>query len=321
MDRMKNISVLDTSLTSFNLGNEIIMDAVNNVIRELFEDSFLIRIQCMDKIGPLSLRYIQESNLSFIGGSNLLTSQMNKYKQIGFTPMSMLRSQDMILLGVGWWQYQRDPNMISRLFLRNLLSSNFTHSARDRYTLNMLRKAGITNVLNTSCPSTWSLTEKHCSLIPSNPASQVVFTLTDYNCMETSDEIFISLLLNKYQKIFFWPQGLNDLTYFKELNILDKDKIFILSPNLKVFDALLNANEIDYVGTRLHAGIRALQNRKRALILSIDNRAKEMADDINLNICNRDALDEIEYFINHSIQTSINLPEQAISKWKEQFKN
>ena len=40
-------------------------------------------------------------------------------------------------------------------------------------------------------------------------------------------------------------------------------------------------------------------------------------DDINLNICNRDSLDEIELFIYQSIQTSINLPRQAISEWKE----
>jgi hypothetical protein len=87
---MKNISVLDTSLTALNLANQIIMDGVNSKLEELFKDSFIIKLQCMDKIRPLSVKYIHNSNFSFIGGSNLLTSEINKYKQIGFNLTSLI---------------------------------------------------------------------------------------------------------------------------------------------------------------------------------------------------------------------------------------
>ena len=47
------------------------------------------------------------------------------------------------------------------------------------------------------------------------------------------------------------------------------------------------SENIDYVGTRLHAGIRALQHKKRTIIIGIDNRAIEKAKDFNLTVIDR----------------------------------
>ena len=49
--------------------------------------------------------------------------------------------------------------------------------------------------------------------------------------------------------------------------------------------------EFDYVGTRLHAGILALNYRKRTLIIAVDNRAAEMKTDINLPVIARGDLE------------------------------
>jgi polysaccharide pyruvyl transferase WcaK-like protein len=316
---LKTISVLDTDITSSNLGNEIIMEAVNDVLNEIFFDDFIIRIQCTDLIGKMSKKYIGLSNYSFIGGSNLLTSEMNVYKQIGFQMLDSFKINEMILFGVGWWQYQKEPNLFTKIFLKNLLSRKNIHSVRDFYSENKLKKLGITNVLNTSCPSTWVLTKAHCAQIPKIKSPNVVFTLTDYNLDHQNDKNFINILKNNYENIYFWPQGLNDIEYLDSLKINDSNRINILPPKLKAFDDLLKNNDIDYIGTRLHGGIRAMQKKKRTLIISIDNRASEISSDIGLNVAARGSENDLKNFINHSFETSVIIPEKNISIWKNQF--
>ena len=55
--------------------------------------------------------------------------------------------------------------------------------------------------------------------------------------------------------------------------------------------------ELDYVGTRLHAGVRAMQKGRRSIILSIDNRAREMGKDYNLNVIERNDIYKLEEYI------------------------
>ena len=316
---MKTISILDTDITSSNLGNEIIMESIYDFLNKVFFDEFIIKIQCTDHIGPMSKKYIGLSDFSFIGGSNLLTSKMNRYKQIGFSIKDTLNINEMILFGVGWWQYQANPNFYSRFFIRNLLSRKMIHSVRDEYTKKRLNSIGFENVLNTSCPSTWSLTKDHCKEIPSYQSANVVFTITDYNYDKQNDLQFINFLKENYQTVYFWPQGLNDLAYFNELDINLKNKIIIIPPKLKAFDNILNQDNIEYIGTRLHAGIRALQKKKRALILAIDNRASEIAKDIGINIASRKSLSDLRSFADSKFSASIKIPEVNINFWKDQF--
>lgn len=316
---MKKITILDTDITSSNLGNEIIMQGVFDFLHTSFQNDYLMRLECTDQIGPMSKKYILSSDLSFIGGSNLLTSQVNRYKQIGFSFLDSFKIQNMILIGVGWWQYQDKPNLISRKFLRNLLSSRIIHSVRDEYTKEKLTKIGITNVLNTSCPSTWNLTETHCNEISKTKSDKAVFTLTDYNHESTFDSRFINMLIKKYEKVYFWPQGWNDMEYIKSLNIKHLESIKIVPPYLKSFDDLLENNDVDYVGTRLHAGIRAIQKKRRALVLSIDNRASEISNDIGMNVVPREDIEKIEFFITNEQKTSIKIPHKNIEAWKAQF--
>ena len=79
-------------------------------------------------------------------------------------------------------------------------------------------------------------------------------------------------------------------------------------------------NDVDYIGTRLHAGIRALQNQKRTLILSVDNRATEMGKDFNLPVVSRKDIHFVEKnFIKSTFNTDIKRPFEIISQWKNQF--
>ena len=295
------------------------MQGVYDFLHSKFQNDYLMKLQCTDHIGTMSKKYISLSDHSFIGGSNLLTSQINRYKQIGFSFLDSFSIKNMILFGVGWWQYQKDPNLISRIFLKNLLSNEIIHSVRDEYTKEKLEKVGFINVLNTSCPSTWSLTKNHCNQISMMKSDSAVFTLTDYSRELISDSKLINTLIENYKKIFFWPQGLNDMKYIQMLNIKEYEKIKFIPPYLKSFDYLLENEDVDYIGTRLHAGIRAIQKKRRALILAIDNRANEISQDIGINVAERNEIEKIEYFIKNEYKTSIIIPQDNIDAWKMQF--
>ena len=79
-------------------------------------------------------------------------------------------------------------------------------------------------------------------------------------------------------------------------------------------------NDIDYIGTRLHAGIYAMQNKRRSIILIVDNRARDMKKTYNLVAVERDDIQQLNKIINTTIKTNIKINENYIKEWKEQFK-
>lgn len=94
----------------------------------------------------------------------------------------------------------------------------------------------------------------------------------------------------------------------------------IINATLEDYNKFLESHETDYIGTRLHAGIHALNYKKRSIIISIDNRANEIAKDTNLPIIQRENItSQLEAKIKSNWKTDINLPLENINKWKKQF--
>jgi len=318
---MKKITVFDTSAVSENIGDFIIMDSVNEELRELFKNDMLFYSLTHDKVSKATYRLNKKSNYSFIGGTNLLSSNMNSYNQWKINLIDSLFIKNVILMGVGWWQYQEKPNFYTKYLLKKVLNKDMLHSVRDSQAEKMLHSIDITNVINTGCMTMWKLTREHCRNIPKNKADNVVFTLTDYNKDLINDQKLIDLLVENYKTIYFWPQGSGDLEYMFRLNNIKN--IVILGGNLFAYDKLLcnTLINLDFIGTRLHAGIRALQKFRRTIILGIDNRATEKSKDFNLKVLQRDDIDKLNGIINNDFRTEININETNIKKWKDQFKS
>lgn len=315
---MKTISILDTRITSFNLGNQIIMDSISKILNELFPDDFIYTLPWEGPVSNTAHAYMRASDYVFFGGTNSLSSHMLKYKQMGFRLRDLVRFNNLTLLGVGWWQYQGRPDIYTRCFIRRLLSDSTMHSVRDEYTRTKLLDIGVSNVLNTCCPTTWDLTPEHCASIPENKADNVMVTLTDYNQSRALDADLLSILVDSYRHVFYWVQGSGDLAYIRTFKEFE-GKVKIVSPKLNKYDAVLDSFDCDYIGTRLHAGIRAIQRGKRALILAVDNRATEIARDIGLNVKPRNDACGIYEFISGSYKTQLKVPFDEINRWKAQF--
>lgn len=312
---MKVISVFDTTISDHNLGNQIIMDAVYRHLRDVFPSGYFLKVPYME-ITKHTNKYLKISDFTFFGGTNSLSSRMERYKQWGISLSNSGSVNDVILMGLGWWQYQQKESIYTKLLLHKVLDKNHIHSVRDSYTENKLISLGFTNVVNTGCPTLWDLTPEHCESIRKKKSDQVLFTLTDYNQDKKRDKFIVSVLKKNYSKLYFWVQGIGDFKYIKSLCT---ENIEIINPHLTALDHMLSSVDIDYVGTRLHAGIRAIQHKKRSIIIAVDNRAHEMSKDFNLVTVDSSNLEKLDSLINSKLETKLNIPYANIKQWKQQF--
>jgi len=327
----KYVILLDPSLIdnngtpSTNIGDLIIYDAVSKIIESLFPGLEIIRISTHQFPKQKHIDLIRNASYTIIGGTNLLSSHIRQYNQwktyTSFMDYLFPKINNIILLGVGWWQYQGKPDFVSKRFYRKVLHDSFIHSVRDSYTLNKLKLTGMDNCINTSCPTLWGLDGKninHKNLGINN----CLFTLTDYYPNIEFDNNMIELILDNFTgEIFFFPQGTEDVAYINSLAQYQKNagRITILQRDLQTFHDVLK-HDICYVGTRLHAGIKCIENSVESLILSVDNRAAEIAADVNLPVAERSDINKISDWMCGKVDfENINLPIENINKWKSQF--
>lgn len=316
---MNRITIYDTSVCTENVGDEIIMDSVNRELRSLFKRTMFLKVPTHEKITKISYIKMRKTSLGIVGGSNLLAPNMRyPINQWNIHIWNTKHMNNVVLMGVGCQNYGDKINWYTRLLYKKALSENHIHSVRDSYTEEILRKIGIDNVINTGCPTLWNLTKDHCSKIPHKKSNNVICTFTDYNKDIDRDKKLADILFKNYDKVYCWIQGSEDYDYIKSIS----EKFILVDPHLESYDNILNSNiDLDYVGTRLHAGIRAMQKGRRSIILVIDNRAREMGKDYNLNIIERIDIDKLEEYINKDFKTDIKLNEKNIEIWKRQFQN
>lgn len=315
---MKKIIVFTPAISASNIGDEIIYEACAKVIKSIYPDGFYVNVSTHLPLDSW-MEQFQDADLRFVAGSNLLGKQSwRKRSQWNLQLSSLQWATPSILLGVGWHRYQKKSTaLFSRHVYRKVLSGNYIHSVRDNYTLEKLKEIGFENALNTGCPTMWDLTPEHCRTIPEGKGKKAVTTVTDYNKDPEKDAAMIELLIRNYQEVYVWIQGYRDYSYLQDLKVLTKIKV--IPPSLGAYASFLHNEEVDFVGTRLHSGIKALQCGKRTIIIGIDNRANEKNKDFNLPVLRRENMKELESLINSSFKTQIKLPVDQINQWKSQF--
>lgn len=324
---MINISVFDTSQGTQNLGDYIIMDSINREMSFLFDNNFVTRYGTHTPIAHLYqnfrkgmiLRVLDKSKYKFIGGTNIFKNSLFRFNpdwNINIFNIKFYRNS--IAIGCGSALNTKKMDLYTKAIYKNILDRNYIHSTRDERTKIMLEKMGF-KAINTGCATMWCLNKEHCSKIPKNKSKSVIFTLTDYLKDEYNDQLLINILNNKYDYIYYWPQGAEDYEYFFKFKNIKN--ITVINPNLFSYKEILK-HDIDYVGTRLHAGIFALQNLKRSIIISIDERAKDIDKTYHLNCIDRNMIKhELESRIDSSFETNIKIDEERIIQWKSQFLN
>lgn len=313
---MRIATLLDTSVASDNLGDEIIMDAVYDVVTEILPNTYFYRVGTHDYMGDVSRRRLAKSDFSILGGTNLLHSRMLSERalwKLGI--IDVLKVRSVVLLGLGWHSYMGPMSRTTNAILNRILSPDHLHSVRDAYAAEKL--TGIRpKIVNTGCMTMWGLTPAHCASLPRKRATDAVTTLTFYKPDPEADRRMLHLLQARYRTVAYWPQQADDMRYFESLDVRG---VQMIPPRTDAYTRYLQDEDVDFIGTRLHGGIRALQKGRRALVVAVDNRATEIARDTRLPIVQRGDTDAMEQWIDDGEQIAIQLPETMIAAWKGQF--
>jgi len=328
---MYKIGLLDPSLRdnegniSINLGDKIIYDSIISELSEIFGEIELVRVSTHCNPSAKLLKRLNQCYLIFIGGTNLLSSDIQQYNQWKFVrpfwTTLIYPCSDIILFGVGWWQYQSSPTSFTKKYYSKILKTKFIHSVRDSYTLSKLNEVGLKHSLNTSCPTIWGLNGRITNR-KNLQTQNCVFTLTDYAVSPIDDQNIIKVLLDKFSgDLFYFAQGSNDIAYLESLPIAKNN----LS-RIKIIDSIEDYNDIlqtdiVFIGTRMHGGARALQFKKETLVLEVDNRTKEIRLDTNFPSIARKDISTLNHWIEgKSVFNPMYLNIDSINLWKEQFK-
>lgn len=302
------IGLLDPSQASQNLGDSIIADSVQLELSEMFP---LSEIRFFPTQKPWSKKDWRASigvDFFIFGGSNILAHNFPLNFQWNISPAALSRLRGNIhLMGVGRWQ-DGDFMPFSKYIWKQLLTGGI-HSVRDSATKNNLTKLQITST-NTSCPTTWRLQETYKFF----PLNKVVTTLTDYKKDPARDRLLVEFLEHKYGEVYLWPQGSGDESYARSLS----NNLRVLDRSLDTFNRLFSRGGYDYFGTRLHAGIRALQYGARSIIIPVDNRARDMANDIGL--ITPSLFDETTFSrLSETRELKLDIPLSQVDSWKREL--
>lgn len=308
------IVLIDPGLKSTNLGDQIISDAVH---REFVEPlrragTEVQTIPMHGRLGDESRARLRGADEVVVSGTNLLADHM-RFRSPWQWPVRdiELTRGKLTAFGVGWWQYQTggvDP--LSARWLRSL-SSGRPWAVRDEYSSSRLAAARV-RALHTSCPTLWGVERQ---VLPSGER-RVIATFTDYNQDPRADRRLIELLEARFDEVLYWPQGPGDERYLRSL-VAGEPRL--IPATLAAFDAELRVPSTAYVGLRLHGGIRAMQFGVPTLILSIDNRAREIARSVGLVAPSRHALGRVAALLELPHPVALDLPRAEIAAWRAQW--
>ena len=290
------------------------MEAVRKELDRPLAGALVTAVATHDVMGPKGRSLMRAARVAVAGGTNLISSHLWLRSTWRLRPADAFLGAKVVLMGVGWYQFQARPDPYTRWLLKRVLHPTALHSVRDGYTAEMLRSIGIANVTNTGCPTLWGFTAQACAALPGTRAEAVVTTLNTYIPDRALDGRLIETLRTRYKTIYAWVQTAEDHAYLRSFG----EDLVILEPSLAAYDALLrDAPSLDYVGNRLHGGIRALQHGRRAVIVEIDNRAREMGRDFNLPTVERDNFERLTAMIDGSLSVDLRPPTPEIARWKQ----
>lgn len=316
---LNSVAIFDPAIATRNVGDEIISEAARHQIRRVLPQAFQATIPTHERIGARSWRFGRQARHGLIAGSNILTANMLTDRQWRLRPWDTAFVHGLIGLGVGWRAYKQSRNRLSDMMMRRVLSKTGWHSVRDEHTRQELMARGITNVLNTACVTMWDLDVEGLASLPLKKSHRVVTTVNVGQQME-GEVKFLEMLCAEYEEVYIWRQGIDDEPYVDALTA-QLPKLNKLNPTLEAYDELLiDPKGVDFVGNRLHGGVRALQHGRSAIIMSVDNRASEIARDTNLPVMSlTDGLDAIRNRLRNPCKIEVRLPNEAIAKWRAQF--
>lgn len=322
---MKKILLLDTSIGTSNIGDFIIMECVRKELAPILSENFVYNmpthLPAFNSFAvfrnSLAVQNYANADWKFAGGSNLLVKDLKThYPQWNIHPFDSAPLNGTVLVGVGAGAGEYTNNYTTKLY-NKVLNHEYFHSVRDERSKIYVEKELGLKAINTGCVTMWMLTPEFCKSIPKKKADVAIITLTARPELNLNEQKMIDIVKKNYSKVYCWIQGDLDLDYYNKFK--NTDGIQLIPPNKDAYEHILNTEDLDYIGTRLHGGIYAMRHKKRAIIIAIDERAKEIHKGNNLNCLSINEIDQLDELINSEIETKVSMPFDEIERWKSQF--
>lgn len=300
---------------SKNLGDLFIHDCIEEEVQSLFPNSVFHYIPTHSYPSWNDVRLVQRSQLKIVCGSNLLAFHPFRRRQWKLGWSGLWGYRDLVLMGVGWANDFVRPSKYAKFVLNSITDKKILHSVRDEFSLNMLQRCDLSNVLNTACPTMWKINNRKLKMNQLRRSENVVVTVTDYNQSPIEDCKLISMATGLYKNVIFYAQSEKDVIYIRKLGW----KGSVIHGAFNILNEVIETyhGDIEYVGTRLHCGIYFLRMGFRALVLSIDNRAREISNDTGLPTCLRGDFLFVLKWIEYPGENEIRLPSEEISIFKQ----
>ncbi len=233
----EKIVLFDTSIASFNKGDDIIMRSLENILKEWLDYADVYKLpthipvftekQC--KHPNYRVDFFRDIDTKFLCGTDIIS----KFRPYHFGQWDMNfdncdTALGVVCVGVGYSPGSGKPryNFIKRgrweqntkPFYSKVLSNKYIHSARDEVTAQYLNSIDGIQAINTGCVTTWMLTPDFCRNINTKKKDSVTFTLNCRFKQPENDVKFIHLLQSMYKTVYFYPQQWQDIDYINELN-------------------------------------------------------------------------------------------------------
>lgn len=320
--------IFDTAICTSNLGDEIILDAICRNMKEVFDNNFMLRLSTHSSNFSFmqmmrnnkKINYCLNAEYKFVCGTNLISQKrvgkINTQWQIHPYEIPIFRNS--ILVGAGTTDGSEKVDFYAKYLYKKVLSDKYMHSVRDELTKRVIESLGF-KAINTGCPTLWELTPEHCREIKRSKSENCIITVSGYADQKdaSADQVFVDIVKKNYNKIYAWIQTTEDEKYLYSLKGTENiEKIYSLS---KYREILRNGN-VDYIGTRLHGGVFAMQNKVRSVVISIDHRAEGFHEKNNIPIIRRKNVEiNLEKMIYSDFETKIINDYDAINKFKSQF--
>ncbi len=319
--------VIDITISDTNVGNRVIMEGAIQAIKHIWPETSLVRIPFRDVLSRTTRNLVRGADIALLCGGNVLTTRpwLCRPWPGSWCDTASLRGK-VVTLGVSFVRWRAlarlcdDMGWLARILYGSVLSPAYFHSVRSAHAATVLTRNGW-NALVTGCPSMWALHETHVRAIRTEKGNRALCTLTFYAANLERDAALLRALKSEYDVVYFWPQQPQDLVYFSGLPSECRNGVQVLREGLEEFDSFLETHcDADYVGTRLHAGIRALQRRRRAVIIAVDERAREMAS-FGLPVVEVESYRDMVQALRRPmiVETGRRLPWRNIELWKNQF--
>lgn len=324
---MKIIGLIDPSIGSFNLGDEIVSHYCKNIIHKMFPNHFFISIPAYMECDERMKEIIEKSEHIFFLG----TAPINHEITFRWPLIVNQYNNKVVLMGVGYNNWASGGmGFVTRNIYFSNLSKKYKHSIRDGYSKILMENQIGISAINTCCPTLWNNIEY--KPFDSGKCASVLFTVNSSRGDKSIDKKIITTINKIYDKIFFYAQTPNDFEYFRNccIEIYQDSKISInfttIKSNFKDLTNFITSmhNKCDYFGARLHGGIHARNLGMRSFIIGVDNRAIQIHNDTRLPVYTYSEINTNIDLVISAIYANYNwdlyIPEKEINKWKDQFK-